>query len=335
MLPVWVDEELGGNNTLFDVVKRKLTAWFTQEEVETELIQLLLRKLRILVIVDRLSERSVTTQQYLSTIHGGLKVNAVLVTTRQIVNFEATGAVVYPAALDSKSLLHFMTTLLEQYKEQAAFGERQAFASIGEQLDLGNRLAALIQVRGKGNQEVPILPLPVRIFVDEALQLIHEGRSLDGLPSSLPEAYFRSLEKVNPKTPDTKNGMTDEAMLRAAKVLGRLATESDFIPKEFSRGAARDRLQSAGWTDKRGPDPVQRLLDNGVLTERKCLSNYWLRFQLDPIAEFLSAAAWAEDCGRNIDLWTNLKRDSAAASGFQIALRLTSRSSGLGLEWDS
>jgi hypothetical protein len=127
-----------------------------------------------------------------------------------------------------------MTSLLTQYADQTPPGERQALATINEQLELGKRLAALIQVRGKRDHEVPILPLPVRIFVDEAVRLVREGRSLDELPPSLPEAYFRYLEQINPKTVGARNAMTDEAMLKASKLLGKLATESDFIPKEFS-----------------------------------------------------------------------------------------------------
>jgi photosystem II stability/assembly factor-like uncharacterized protein len=335
MLPVWVDEEIDEKNALLAVVKRKLTAWFPEEEIETELIQALLKKQRILVIVDRLSERSAATQQYVSSVHGGLKVNALIVTTRQEVKFEAGAPLIlYPQALDSKSLLHFMTSILAEYAQQSTSGVPHAFDTIERQLDLGHRLAALIQVRGAQDDEIPILPLTVRVFVDEAVRLIREGRPLDELPRSLPEAYFRSLEKVNPKTPGAKNAMTDEAMLRAAKLLGKLATGSDFIPKEFSMQSARESLRAAGWTDPEKLDPVQRLIDNGVLVEKKRGGFHVLRFELDPIAEFLSAAAWAEQCGSRISDWQDLKKRSASAPGFQIALRLTLADMNLGIEWD-
>jgi hypothetical protein len=192
----------------------------------------------------------------------------------------------------------------------------------------------LIEVRGQKDQEFPILPAPVRIFVDEALRLIRDGRSFDDLPHSLPEAYFRYLEQVNPKTPGARNRMKDEAMLEVAKLLGRLAVESDFVPKEFSKDSARDRLRAAGWTDTDELDPIQRLLDSGVLTEKKTGGYYALRFELDPIAEFLAAAAWAKECGSNAGLWADLKRKSAAASGFQIALSLTLQTYTPKLDWD-
>jgi photosystem II stability/assembly factor-like uncharacterized protein len=335
MLPVWVDEELDEKNTLLDVIRRKLTAWFPEEEIETELIQALLKKQRILVIVDRLSERSAATQQYVSNIHGGLKVNALIVTTRQEVKFEAGAPLIlYPQALDSKSLLHFMTSILAEYAQQSPSGAPHAFDTIERQLDLGHRLAALIQVRGARDDEMPILPLTVRVFVDEAVRLILAERPLDELPRSLPEAYFRSLEKLNPKTPGARNVMTDEAMLSAAKLLGKLATGGDFIPKEFSMPSARESLRSGGWTDPEKLDPVQRLIDNGVLVEKKRGGFHALRFELDPIAEFLSAAAWAEQCGARIADWQDLKKRSASAPGFQIALRLTLADMNVGIEWD-
>jgi photosystem II stability/assembly factor-like uncharacterized protein len=336
MLPVWVDEELGEKNTLLDIIKRKLIAWFPEEEIETELIQALLKKQRILVIVDRLSERSVDTQQYVSNIHGGLRVNALIVTTRQELKFEAGPPVVlYPQALDSKSLLHFMTSILAEDAQQSPSGGAHAFDTIERQLDLGHRLAALIQVPGGKDKEIPILPLTVRIFVDEAVRLIRDGLPLDELPRSLPEAYFRSLEKVNPKTPGAKNAMTDEAMLSAAKLIGELATGSNFIPKEFSMKAARESLRAVGWIDPEKLDPVQRLIDNGVLVESKRGGFYALRFEVDPIAEFLSAAAWAERCGTCVLDWQEIKKKSANAPGFQIALRLTLADMDIGIEWDN
>ncbi|HKV40084.1 MAG TPA: hypothetical protein VJX67_12795, partial [Blastocatellia bacterium] len=80
----------------------------------------------------------------------------------------------------------------------------------------------------------------------------------------------------------------------------------DFIPKEFSQDTARERLQAAGWIDPDKLDPLQRLIDNGVVREKTRGAFYRVRFELDPIAEFLSAAAWVEECGSNESLWADL-----------------------------
>ena len=95
-----------------------------------------------------------------------------------------------------------------------------------------------------------IIPLPVRLFVEEAVRLLYLGQSLDELPVSLPGVYMRYLERVNPKDPTGTNFMTDEEFLRAAMVLAKLALGENYVPKEFFKDDAREALKSNAWTDQ-------------------------------------------------------------------------------------
>ena len=228
-----------------------------------------------------------------------------------------------------------MTSLLAQYNdEDSKAEEKKPLAKIGDQLELGKRLAAMITVRTKdGSEEVPILPLAVKLFVEQSVNLVRKGHPLKELPRSLPGTYYRYLEGLNPKGGTVTNAMKDEEMLKAAKVLGRLALEDDFIPKEFSKEVATDRLRVAGWPDAQKLTPIQRLLDNGVIIEKTVLALRRLRFVLDPIAESLAAAAWTEECGNNPTRWDDLERKSETASGFQVALRLVKQKYASRLKW--
>jgi len=71
-------------------------------------------------------------------------------------------------------------------------------SSIEEQLKLGGRLAALIQLQtGEGQRDVPLLPLPVRLFVEEAVRLVRAGKGLDDLPISFRDGFVPpKAEKV-------------------------------------------------------------------------------------------------------------------------------------------
>src|ERR1035438_3492730 len=109
--------------------------------------------------------------------------------------------------------------------------------------------------------DVPVLPLPVRLFVGEAKRIIHAGRSLDTLPLSVPEVYSRYIEQVNPEEPSLPNFMTPPEMLRAATVLAQLALSGDLVPKEFYADEAAIELRKAGWGDPQKLDPVRRLVD--------------------------------------------------------------------------
>lgn len=57
MLPIWIDEELDGKNSVSKVVRGKLFAALS-EEVESDFCDAMLSKQRLLIVVDRLSERS-------------------------------------------------------------------------------------------------------------------------------------------------------------------------------------------------------------------------------------------------------------------------------------
>jgi hypothetical protein len=162
----------------------------------------------------------------------------------------------------------------------------------------------------------------VRLFVEQAIDFLSMGKTLDDLPTSLPEVYAQYLKQVNPKTGAASNSLSDEEMLKVAKTLGKLALHPNYVPKEFSPEAAREALKSDGWTSFDPIDPVERLQSNGVLFQREIGAYTRYRFALDPIAEFLGAFAYAEECGANRDSWNQILESSAAAPGFQSALKL-------------
>jgi photosystem II stability/assembly factor-like uncharacterized protein len=323
MLPLWVDEELDQDKkSLPAVVRGKLTAALPNEEIDDVLFSALLEKQRLMVIFDRLSERSATTQGHLQTIYRSARIGLLVITSRTEHRIDGAPAVkIYPQPLNSATLLRFMTELLRLYLGDSE-GSRP-FSSIKEQIGLGERLAELISLRTEsGEEDLPLNPLPVRLFVEQAVVAVREGKQLDDLPVSLPEVYFRHLRLVNPQDSSLPHFVDSDRMLKVAKILGKLAIGANFIPTEFTRDAARAELLKAGETVTPGCDPVERLKLNGVLVEKQGGLNVRLRFALDPIAEFLAAAAWGEECGNEKDKWEQLLRESQAAPGFQSALKL-------------
>jgi hypothetical protein len=81
-------------------------------------------------------------------------------------------------------------------------------------------------------------------------------------------------------------------------------------------------LKNNGWASFDRINPIDRLKSNGVLFQREIGAYTRLRFTLDPIAEFLGAFAYAEECGANQDSWNRIFESSSAVPGFQIALKL-------------
>ena len=151
-------------------------------------------------------------------------------------------------------------------------------------MDLGTKLVNLIEVRtttGDGAKEVPILPLPVVLFVSDAVALVQQGRSLDELPQSLPDVYANYLRRINPKLPGMANCMGDEDMLRAAKALARLAVGTITFPKEFEHEDGLESLKTDA-PNLHAAVSLLRLVANGVLVSREGMTTF-LRFALDPV----------------------------------------------------
>jgi hypothetical protein len=105
-------------------------------------------------------------------------------------------------------------------------------------------------------------------------------------------------------------------------LLAKLALGEDFIPKEFFRDDAMGLLKENGWGDPQKLDPVQRLIDNGILIEKTALGFQRLRFALDPIAENLAATHYVRACRGAAECLKKLKNDAAKAPGFLAAVEL-------------
>lgn len=339
MLPVWVDEELDSEKKpLPAVVRGKLLGVLLDDELEDELFTALLRKQRLLVIVDRVSERPLATRHYIETIFRSARIGSLILTSRTLLAIEGAQSVcIYPQPLNSGTLFRFMTNLLPVFLPEIGEDPRapsRPFSTLQEQVKLAERLASIIRLRTEvGEEDVPLVPLTVRLFVEQAVQLLKQGNTLEDLPHSLPSVYFRYLRQVNPANPSVEHFLDGDKMINIAKVLGRTALGRDFIPKEFSSEAARAALKAAGEEVLPSCDPLARLRMNGVLVEKPYDIDTRFRFALDPVAEFLAAAAYAEQCGPDADAWRSALSDSAHAGGFQTALRLTWQTYGRDRGW--
>ena len=324
-LPVWLDED---TTDLWEVIKRKVESWQAAgDSLEDEVLKALLENGLLLIIFDRVSERSTATQEYLGKVHGKLRCNALILTARHTIAMEvAETRFVYPEPLDSATLLNFMTAVIQYCVPTGGLGENRPFATIQSQLELGKRLADLITVRiGAGNRvrEIPVLPLPVILFVSSAIDLITNMRSLDEVPKSLPNIYTDYLRRVNPKTLGVANAMGDEDMLAVAKALAKIAIGSNYIPKEFTREQATECIRTNLPTLPQQIDPLQRLIGNGVLMFKWVGAKAIYRFALDPVAEFLAAETYFDGCDSNSSCLENLLESSNRAQGFHNALLLT------------
>lgn len=317
-LPVLVEEEV---RDIVDVIKRKIKSW-TDLDIDKAFLESLLAKKRLLIIIDALSERSKEMQQYVKTIHGKAPVNALIITSRNKIDLEIIDEVyVYPQSLGSDKLLYFMSSLL-------VHSEYEIFKSTNNQIKLGEKLSRLFIFKGK---DVPIIPILLRLAIDRALQFaeMNPGNNnidqlLKSIPDSIPDVYFDYLNRVNPQG-EVPNRISNDDMRKAAELIAQLSLGSDFIPKDVRLEDAVDLLKEKKMAND-NINPIQRLIDNGILIRREYAGEAFVRFFQDPLSEYLSSIWWAKKCGANKEEWEKLYKKIGElgdkALGFKEALEV-------------
>ncbi len=315
MVPVWLDEDIADFNSW---LVNRVRFVSEDDELPERFIQALYRHKRLLVVADRLSEKQTGTQEAICRPPAYL--NALVITSRVERNLGLPGVKVIEAVpLGSDNLMGFVNQLVA-----ARIDEKDVYHSFKNQLDLAKRLADVITV---GQQELPVTPLLVKLFVERALdRAVKFGMpDLNEMPRSVPEVYFDYLRHLNPDDRSAPNYLPHDVMMEAAKVIARVELGDDFRPKRVEKSKLREALKQADMPEK--SDPIQRLLDNQVLESKDIGGSTLIAFALDPIAEYVAAFAYAMECDGDTQRWVALRARVAnlgcEAAGFSEALRIT------------
>jgi hypothetical protein len=116
------------------------------------------KETRVLVILDRLSERSAPTQEYVQRIYRSVRAEALVITTRTELHPEGSvPQLLYPQPLDESNLFRFMTSLIKEgFNDHSVPTDVREppvaapLSSMDEQLALGHHLRDLFQASSSG-----------------------------------------------------------------------------------------------------------------------------------------------------------------------------------------
>jgi hypothetical protein len=312
MLPVWVDEE---TDDLLKVAGRQLRAW-TGEDLSDEFVRRLLAAGRTLVVLDRLSERSVKMQEFVRRSHGQLRVRRMLVTSRTPIEFESrVTTYLGTRELTFDSLARLITARLavadaDPGLTASGLARPHLWWTAEKQAELTTRITRLFRVAKDVDEgDIPLQPLLVRIAVDEAAALRKAGSPASKLAASIPRLIENYLKSLNPSDAG-QDCLTHDAMLRAAQLAAALELGTQYRPRSFSRTEAEDYFAANKWDITISPDPLRRLIANGVLVDEGA---GYMRFRLDPVAEYVAAEAAVQKHGQNAEAWQSLLSAVAAA----------------------
>lgn len=279
------------------------------EELELDIVQSLLRKKRILVIVDALSERSPETQKHIHDLYGeNTPINAMVVTSRRKLDVGAVRMMtVYPQPIGLRLLVPFILDYLKRRELAQRFSPQQ-------QLALAQRILQIVEV-GDG---VDVTPLLTTLFV-ESVGARKPTSNLNELPINVPEVYMDYLRRLNPTEPETPSRVEHGHLQEGSMIVAQASLAGNFIPTDFARKEALARLEAVGFTS--AATLIERLILNGVLRERSVAALSILRFQLDPVAEYLAAIRFCHELGSKQDAWKAFIEDLVSIPTYPEGIR--------------
>ena len=298
-----------GAEDLLKVVKMLLQEKL-KKTVDSDLVTALLRKGRLIVVLDGVSERSQVVQSYLRDLRSTIFARFIITTSRLENDRAYAGArvkMIRPLSLNSESLLSFMLALISR-KDRSG---QDPLAQMDVQLQLATRLAALVQ-----SSQVGVTPLLVQTFVAKAEQLLKSGLSLDDLPTTVLGAYLGYIRDL---TSRSAPGIGQRELMKCLMFVASLCLGDDCHPRgvdiEVAIRALEQRTIDVSLLDS--------LLNLGLLISTPSLLGSEIRFALDPVAEYCAAVFWWETLDRQ--RWCELKERARAnlpgASGFVQAFK--------------
>jgi HEAT repeat protein len=306
MLPVLIEQELDnvgdGKKPLIEAISGQLGNLVDKKEpISEELLENLLRQRRILVIVDHFSEMSEVTRNQIRPNLRDFPVNALIVTSRIKESLDdAVDTAIETRRIEGYRLSGFMHSYLEQK------GKFNLFDDI-EFLNACTQLSALVGER----REITVLL--AKLYAERMINS-KENPAIDNRPpDNIPDLMVSYLEELNKKAEiETRNKYF--TVKEDAKVIAWKCLEQNYQPRYAERKAISDALALLGRDNAEAYleyfEKHLRLLRTAGPAKDQ------IRFELDPLTEYLAGLHLVEDLYReDEELWRDFLHKLEAISG--------------------
>ncbi|MEM6251322.1 MAG: SUMF1/EgtB/PvdO family nonheme iron enzyme [Cyanobacteria bacterium P01_D01_bin.156] len=272
MIPVLVETELDEQVTLLAAIQGQLNALTDQAEpIATELLVKLLRRQRVLVIVDHLSEMGVTTRNQIKPNLADFPAKALIVTSRLEEKFKGIlQTVLKPLRIDSDRLLPFMSAYLEAKGKQNLFKDFHYSKGC-------DRLSEMVKGRN-------ITVLLVRLYLEHMI----EARERTGtiLPHSVPKLMLSYLNQLN-RSIEADDKRDNLEVQQDAKAIAWACLKQTYRPTTIKKVDAIVVL--AELDDSTSPKNRLNYLEKRLQVLQAPEPGDHIRIVLDPLAEYLAA----------------------------------------------
>jgi HEAT repeat protein len=294
MLPVLIEDDLRPSEDkqpLLEAIRAQLQYLIDETEpIAAELLLQLLRKRRILVMVDRFSKLNDVAREALDLASPDFPVNALVVTSRLEEPLSRVNkTTIQPLRIEGNRLSSF----LEDYLRARQIRDR---LTDSEFFEACHRLLQLV-----GDRNITVLL--TKLYADQliATQL---GTENTHLPDNIPDLMLSYLDELS------RDRSPPLTVQEDAKIVAWECVKSTYQPGIAPR---KDILIALGADQPE--DRLQTLEHRLHLIESVGAGKDKIRFYLEPLAEYLAALYFIERYGQDRNKWRNFFRTADTFEG--------------------
>jgi HEAT repeat protein len=317
MLPVLIEHELDLKTAegqpafaaLTQAVRGQLQALIGEASpLPEELLDHLLRRRRILVIVDHLSEVATAAREAVRPGHAEFPAHALVVTSRSEEVLDGVPkSVVQPLRIEGNRLSSFMEAYLVQRDKRQLFDDAEYFEAC-------RRLSLLA-----GAREITVLL--AKLYAEQMIAR-KESWPQGSLPTNLPDLILGYLNELNGAVAkDQRRG--DFEVQRDAEALAWECLRHSLRPESAGLDAAAEALGG-----DQAPRRLEYLEEQLKIIRTAEPARDRVSFTLDPLAEYLAALHLVNKNRADVGFWRGFAAQAAAAQaesqaikGFLLAVR--------------
>jgi HEAT repeat protein len=318
MLPVLIERELdfevGEKKDPFTETVRGDLEKLIEAQVGEDLLAALLKRRRVLVIVDHLSEMTDATRKRVRPDVPNFPAAALVVTSRLEERLgDVPKDLLKPLRVTGDYLFEFMGAYLKAWNVRELFPDRE-FGSAGA------RIAELV-----GERDVTVLL--VKLYLDRLIAMKEKGGDIDQeMPGSIPALMLGYLNDINRAVPEDVR-RDDRAVHRDVEALAWTCLEERFRPAsariDESATPALAAVNPEGVKERLNYLERRLRLIETVEPERNRV-----HFALDPVAEYLAGLHIVKRYRADAEAWQGflaradaMPGDLEAIRGFLLAVR--------------
>jgi HEAT repeat protein len=304
MLPVLIEQEFSSKedpSAFIDAVNRQVQDLTDQADpIPEELLGHLLRKRRVLVIVDHLSEMSKDTRDQIQPEKKGFPANALIVTSRLEENLGGVSkTIIKPLRIKRERLSPFLESYLTHRDKSNLFTDSVFF-------DACRRLSEMV-----GDRDITLL---LAKLYAEQLIAAKEGVTDEKLPDNIPDLMLSYINDLNRSITEEK--INDQLVHQSAKALAWHCLKDTYRPAPVRVEDALVVLNLAT-----GPAHIEYLEHRLRLIRTIPPAKDRLEFVLDPLAEYLSGLHLVELYGEQEEDWNKFLSNADSQEGSPEAIK--------------